>query len=31
MSETQWILGKLCERLEEVLKEEISGSPRTGE
>jgi potassium channel subfamily K len=31
LSETQWILGKLCERLEEVLKEEISGSPRTGE
>ncbi|KAJ7102818.1 tandem pore domain K+ channel [Mycena epipterygia] len=29
MSETQWILGKLCERLEEVLKEEI-GSSRAG-
>lgn len=24
VSETQWILGKLCERLEEVLKQEIS-------
>ncbi|KAJ7102833.1 hypothetical protein C8R44DRAFT_746804 [Mycena epipterygia] len=29
VSETQWILGKLCERLEEVLKEEI-GSSRAG-
>ncbi|KAJ7472153.1 hypothetical protein FB451DRAFT_1134997 [Mycena latifolia] len=26
MSETQWILGKLCERLEEVLKEEIGSA-----
>ncbi|KAJ7026930.1 hypothetical protein C8F04DRAFT_1008592 [Mycena alexandri] len=25
MSETQWILGKMCERLEQVLKEEIGG------
>ncbi|KAJ7727224.1 hypothetical protein B0H16DRAFT_1697793 [Mycena metata] len=25
MSETQWILGKLCERLEQVLGEEIGG------
>ncbi|KAJ7457934.1 hypothetical protein B0H11DRAFT_1818017 [Mycena galericulata] len=28
MSESQWILGKLCERLEEVLKEEL-GSARS--
>ncbi|KAJ7187138.1 hypothetical protein C8R46DRAFT_1158075 [Mycena filopes] len=28
MSESQWILGKLCERLEEVLEEEIGGERR---